>query len=79
MAAGNGYDTSRLDRIEPAIESVVNVVADIHDEHRKLLAAQVVLTDRVDRLAQAQQHTDERLNTLVTIVDGIIRRQTPAQ
>jgi hypothetical protein len=52
----------------------------------QLLTAQVVLTDRVDKLAQtldvairelkdAQKHTDERLNALITVADGIVRNR----
>ncbi len=52
-------------------------------EHKQLLTAQVVLTDRLDRFiketAEAGKHTDERLNALITIVDGIIRKQPPEQ
>ncbi len=48
-----------------------------NDEHKKLLIAQVVLTDRVDRLAQAQAHTEERLNALIAIVDDLIRKRPP--
>ena len=54
-------------------------------EHQLLLKAQVVLTDRVDRnavsiqeLREAQKHTDERLNALIAVVDGVVRRP-PAQ
>jgi hypothetical protein len=56
-----------------------------------LLTAQVVLTDRVDKLAirldsaigaiqdltAAQRHTDERLNALISVVDDIVRRRPP--
>ena len=59
------------------------------EEHKQLLTAQVVLTDRVDKLALgldrtitaideltvSQRHTDERLNALITIVDGIVRKR----
>jgi len=49
---------------------------------RKLLTAQVVLTDKVDKIADklavsvqelrdAQKHADERLNTFITVVDGL--------
>ncbi len=65
------------------------------DEHRRLLTAQVVLTDRMDQLtgrmdqlvgrmdqlvvsldqlAQAQRHTDERMNALIGVVDGLINK-----
>ncbi len=31
--------------------------------------------ERVDKLAELGEHTDERLNALITIVDGIIHKQ----
>lgn len=59
------------------------------EEHKRLLTAQVVLTDRmdkltqridklaerVDRFAELGAHTDERLNALIRVVGGIVRRQ----
>lgn len=93
--AQNGHDPSRLDRIEGLIEVLVNAHIDFAQEHRQLLTAQVVLTDRIDRLAQevdrltgrvdkiasqlsevveAQKHTDERLNALISTVDDIVRK-----
>ena len=61
------------------------------DEHRQLLTAQVVLTDRVDKLAQhadkldlrmdklaeTSQRSDERMDALISVVDGIVRRPPP--
>ncbi|HJU29357.1 MAG TPA: hypothetical protein VJ718_09305 [Candidatus Binataceae bacterium] len=83
----NGHDPSRLDRIEGMIEVLVNEHIEFAREHRQLLTAQVVLTDRLDRLTdrvdrlavqvaelgESQKHTDERLNTLIATVDEIIR------
>ena len=57
-------------------------------EHKQLLTAQVVLTDRLDRLAQtvkdlaaaqaeSRKITDEKLNALIDIVDGLIRKPPP--
>ena len=58
--------------------------ADFRQEHQLLLKAQVVLTDRMDKLADrmdklaaSQQHTDERLNALIGVVDGVVRRIPP--
>lgn len=80
MAGQNGSD--RLDRIERALELLIGDHELFRQEHKQLLAAQVVLTDRldkltvrVDKLAEMGQHTDERLNALITIVDGLIRKQ----
>jgi transcription initiation factor TFIID subunit TAF12 len=54
------------------------------DEHRQLLTAQVVLTDRIDKLGQKvdklvenSQRSDERMDALIAVVDGIVRRQPP--
>jgi hypothetical protein len=90
MADLNG--SSRLDRIERLIEALVDDHIKLVDEHLKfqqehklLLTAQVILTERVDKLAEnvekmrvefaeAQRHTDERLNALITVVDGMVRK-----
>jgi hypothetical protein len=69
----HGHDSSRLDRIEQMMEVLVNEHIDFQREHRQLLTAQVVLTERVEQLREAQKHTDERLNALITIVDNLIR------
>ena len=80
--SGNGQ--SRLDRLE----GLIGLLADNHlkfqEEHKQLLTAEVVLTDRLDRLAQsvkenaqAQKHTDERLNALIAVVDDIVRKRPP--
>ena len=81
----NGHDNSRLERIEGLIEVLVNEHIEFAREHRQLLTAQVVLTDRLDRLAvqvselsEVQKHGDERLNALIVTVDGMIRNR-PSQ
>lgn len=48
----NGDDPSRLDRLEGLVEVLVNRHIDFEDEHKRLLTAQVVLTDRLDRMAE---------------------------
>ncbi|HML17990.1 MAG TPA: hypothetical protein VK419_13245 [Bryobacteraceae bacterium] len=79
---------SRLDRVEALIEVLVNEHIAFAHEHKQLLTAQIVLTDRVDRLArqieeshrelrEAQKHTDDRLNALISIVDDLIRKRPP--
>ena len=64
------------------MELLIDDHVKFQDEHKQLLIAQVVLTDRVDTLtknvtalAEAQKHTDERLNALITIVDGLIHKR----
>ena len=77
----NGPGQSRLDRMEGLMALLIEDHVRFDDEHKRLLTAQVVLTDRLDRFiketAEAGKHTDGRLNALITIVDGIIRKQRP--
>jgi hypothetical protein len=82
----NGSGESRLDRLEGLMALLIEDHVQFREEHKQLLTAQVVLTDRLDRfiketaeahkhLTEAQKHTDERLNALITIVDGVIRKR----
>lgn len=71
-----------MDRLERLMELLIDDRVKFQEEHKLLLTAQVVLTDRVDRLTKdvtelttAQRYTDERLNALITIVDGSIRNR----
>jgi hypothetical protein len=87
----NGHGESRLDRMEKLMELLIQDHLAFRDEHRQLLTAQVVLTDRVDkltqrmdkgaermdRLAETSQRADERMDALIAVVDGIVRRQPP--
>ena len=66
---------SRLDRLEGLVEVLIDDHIKFSDEHKKLLIAQVVLTDRLDRLIEAQTHTEERLNALIAVVDDIVRKR----
>jgi hypothetical protein len=79
----NGSGESRLDRMEQWMALMREAHEQFQVEHKQLLTAQVVLTDRLDRFiketAEAGKHTDERLNALITIVDGIIRKPPPEQ
>jgi len=83
MADTHENGGSRLDRIERTLARLTEGHETFQLEHKQLLTAQVVLTDRLDRFiketAEAGKHTDERLNALITIVDGIIRKQPPEQ
>jgi hypothetical protein len=81
----NGNSKSRLDRLEGLMELVIEDHLKFRDEHKLLLTAQVVLTDRVDRLAvivremaEAPKQSDERLNALIAFVDESIRKRPPA-
>jgi endonuclease/exonuclease/phosphatase family metal-dependent hydrolase len=60
-------------------ETIRRVTEEFAQEHQLLLKAQVVLTDRVEKLTEAQKHTDARLNALIAAVDGVVRRSPPPQ
>ena len=80
-----------MDRLEGLMALLIEDHVRFDDEHKRLLTAQVVLTDRVDKLAitmdtaviaikdltAAQRHTDDRLNALIAVVDDIVRRRPP--
>ena len=75
-----------MDRLEKLMDLLITEHLTFSDEHKKLLTAQVLLTDRVDKLAvsvqelrdaqrEAQKHTDERLNALIAVVDDLVRNR----
>jgi len=87
----NGSGDSRLDRLEGLMALLIEDHVQFREEHKQLLTAQVVVTDRVDKLAitmdtaviaikdltAAQRHTDDRLNALISVVDDIVRHRPP--
>jgi hypothetical protein len=84
----NGSGESRLDRLEGLMALLIEDHVRFSDEHKQLLTSQIVLTDRVDKVARtldtaikelsaSQQHTDERLNALIAVVDDLVRRRPP--
>ena len=90
MPENNG--TSRLDRIERALELLVDDHIQFREEHKLLLTAQVLLTEAqkrtdeklaklavtVDALAVTVDEVSGKLNALIQIVDGIVRRPPQA-
>jgi division protein CdvB (Snf7/Vps24/ESCRT-III family) len=66
-----------LKDLKGVTQVLVTTQADLEAEHRRLLVAQVVMVDSVQQLAEAQRHTDERLNALIAVVDGMVRRPPP--
>jgi len=85
--ATNGDRKGRLDRIEETVQLLLNEHIQFHEEHRRLLTAQVLLADAqrkteesLTRLTAAQQdlhiaqrNADERMAALLITVDDIIR------
>jgi hypothetical protein len=81
----NGQGWSRPDRLEGLMELLDDRLKFDHlkfsDEHKRLLTAQVLLTETQQRaekkmaeLAEAQKDTAERLNALIAVVDDLVRR-----
>ena len=83
---GNGEGHGdRLTRLEQFVEVLANEHIQFAEEHRRLLTSQVVLTDRMDKLtnrmdqlAEAQIHTEQRLGVLMGMMDEWIRPQPPS-
>jgi hypothetical protein len=84
----NGQGKSRLDRLEGLMELLIDDHLKFSDEHKRLLTAQVLLTQAQERtelsiqrldakmaeLAETQRDTGERLNALIAVVDDLVRR-----
>jgi hypothetical protein len=75
--SNGGGEKSRLDRLEGLMELLIDDHLQFQQEHKQLLTAQVLLTDEVRKLAEAQRHTDERMNGLISVVDGLVRNRPP--
>jgi hypothetical protein len=73
MDEPNGSGKSRLDRLEGLMELLVDEHVKFNDEHKRLLTAQVVLTDRVDKLAVTMQELAEAQSVLMHVMDEFIR------
>jgi hypothetical protein len=84
---GDGENGRRLTRLEEFVEVLANEHIQFAEEHKRLLTAQVVLTDRMDKLAQhtdeslkkladAQAQTEERMGILMRMMDDWIKRNS---
>jgi uncharacterized protein (DUF3084 family) len=83
--ASRGEHRQVRNDLELVIQDHLAFRDEFRDEHRKLLTAQVVLTDRVDKLGQRvdklvenSQRSDDRMDALIAVVDGVVRRPPPA-
>ncbi len=92
MNPGNGQNNGdtgrRLTRLEEFVEVLTNAHIEFVEEHKKLLTAQILLTDqmketdrrmketdqRLKELKEQSAHTDERLGILIKMMDEWIRR-----
>jgi hypothetical protein len=85
----NGHGMSRLDRIERALELLIDDHVQFREDHKRLLTAQVVLAEAqarteqkmqeafrgIDELREQQKHTDARMDALIAVVDDLIRKR----
>jgi hypothetical protein len=55
----NGHNNPRMDRLEKLMDLLITDHLSFTDEHKRLLTAQVVLTETVQQLAEAQKRTEE--------------------
>ena len=58
----------RISRLETAAIHLYNAAAELNRSHADLNVAQRNLTVKMTELAEAQAHTDQRLNILIDIV-----------
>ncbi len=58
----------RTAALERAFVGLFNVVSDIGKAHKELAEKHVELTAKVSELAEAQAHTDQRMNALIDIL-----------
>ena len=66
--------SGRLTRLEEFVEVLTSERIQFAEEHKRLLTAQVVLTDGMDKLAEAQERTEAHLDVLTRTMDAWIRR-----
>jgi hypothetical protein len=69
MPDQNGTD--RLDRIERAIELLIEDHIQFRDEHKSLLKSQILLTDNVGNLAKRVDTIATHLDTLTVKVEEL--------
>lgn len=71
MAEGNGQqdNLSRLDRIERALEPVVDEHEAFRAERKMLLRTQVLLQGSLEKRTEKLEETGGKLDALISIVD----------
>ena len=71
-----------VDRFQRGVSDAVMALAEaqrhLAEEQQRLAETQRHLAEEQQRLTEAQRHTEERLNALISIVDGLIPRH-PAE
>jgi tetrahydromethanopterin S-methyltransferase subunit G len=72
MPEPNGHqdNDSRLDRIERAVEHIINEHEKLIDDHRQLLKAQVVMVESIDKIGKHIVEVDTRLGNRIDEIGG---------
>jgi hypothetical protein len=85
MSEINGNRDSRMDRIEKALELMINDHEAFRHDHKQLLIAQVIQSEQISNvLKAAEQHTlqiealDSRVDKLVSSIGELIARIPPS-
>lgn len=75
LEAVAGQHDERIARLEASVATVTDLVARLAQAEIRLVERMDQLTARVDQLAgsQALTLTDQRLNTLIQVVDELVR------
>ena len=69
--------TSGLDQTHRDQAAIQAIVGRLAEQQLQLSNIVLAISQEQKRLVEAQRHTDERLNTLIDIVDGMVRRPPP--
>jgi hypothetical protein len=64
----------RLARLETSLVRLETSVSTVTELVGRLAHVEVRLVERMDRLAESQTHTDQRLELLIDVVDKLVRR-----
>jgi len=73
QATASQHD-ERLARLETSLARLETSVSTVTDLVGRLAQAEIRLVERMDRLAESQAHTDQRLDILIDVVDKLVRR-----
>jgi hypothetical protein len=69
FAEGMTKSEERTAKLERAFVGLYDLVTDIGKAHKELAEKHKELTGQVSELAEAQAHTDQRVNALIDIID----------
>jgi hypothetical protein len=64
----------RLTKLETSLARLETSVSTVTDLVGRLAQAEIRLVERMERLAESQAHTDQRLDILIDMVDKLVHR-----